>query len=171
MPLVAGPHADSPLRIAQVPPLWAGIPPATYGGIELVVHLLTEELVRRGHEVTLFATGESRDGGKVARGLRATCLFNMMEGGRASLYDYYANAAVSDALANAAEYDVVHFHTGMRWCRSRRSRARLRLTIHTILPMTKSGSRALPRRAARRASAAARCGNSAQAAGGRPGGL
>lgn len=48
------------LKIAQVAPLWIPVPPFTYGGTELVVHLLTEELVKRGHDVTLFATGDSK---------------------------------------------------------------------------------------------------------------
>ena len=47
------------MRIAQVAPLWERVPPPAYGGIELIVSLLTEELVRRGHEVTLFASGDS----------------------------------------------------------------------------------------------------------------
>ena len=48
------------MRIAQVAPLWIPIPPYTYGGTELLVSWLTEELVKRGHEVTLFATGDSK---------------------------------------------------------------------------------------------------------------
>ncbi|GAB4375502.1 MAG: glycosyltransferase family 4 protein [Elainellaceae cyanobacterium] len=47
------------MRIAQVAPLWERVPPPAYGGIELVVSLLTDELVRRGHDVTLFASGDS----------------------------------------------------------------------------------------------------------------
>lgn len=47
------------MRIAQVAPLWERVPPPAYGGTELVVNLLTNELVRRGHDVTLFATGDS----------------------------------------------------------------------------------------------------------------
>jgi glycosyltransferase involved in cell wall biosynthesis len=47
------------MRIAQVAPLWERVPPPAYGGIELVVGLLTDELVRRGHDVTLFASGDS----------------------------------------------------------------------------------------------------------------
>lgn len=47
------------MRIAQVSPLWERVPPPGYGGIELVVSHLTDELVRRGHEVTLFASGDS----------------------------------------------------------------------------------------------------------------
>ena len=47
------------LRIAQLAPPFETVPPATYGGTERVVHTLTEELVRRGHDVTLFASGDS----------------------------------------------------------------------------------------------------------------
>ncbi|MDA4130683.1 MAG: glycosyltransferase family 4 protein, partial [Thaumarchaeota archaeon] len=47
------------MRIAMVAPLEIRVPPVAYGGIELVVSMLTEELVRRGHEVTLFASGDS----------------------------------------------------------------------------------------------------------------
>src|SRR5215216_850083 len=48
------------MRIAQVAPPFESIPPAQYGGTERVVALLTEELVQRGHDVTLFASGDSR---------------------------------------------------------------------------------------------------------------
>ncbi len=48
------------MRIAQVAPLWIPVPPYTYGGTELIVSWLCDELVRRGHEVTLFATEDSK---------------------------------------------------------------------------------------------------------------
>ena len=47
------------MRIAQVAPLFESIPPKRYGGTERVISYLTEELVRLGHEVTLFASGDS----------------------------------------------------------------------------------------------------------------
>src|SRR5206468_3565342 len=47
------------LRIAQIAPLYEAVPPKLYGGTERVVSYLTEELVRQGHEVTLFASGDS----------------------------------------------------------------------------------------------------------------
>jgi glycosyltransferase involved in cell wall biosynthesis len=47
------------MRIAQISPLYESVPPKLYGGTERVVHNLTEELVARGHEVTLFASGDS----------------------------------------------------------------------------------------------------------------
>ena len=49
--------------IAQVAPLWERVPPPAYGGIELVVSHITNELVRRGHQVTLFASGDSQKNG------------------------------------------------------------------------------------------------------------
>ena len=47
------------MRIAQVAPLAEAVPPKLYGGTERVVFWLTEELVRQGHRVTLFASGDS----------------------------------------------------------------------------------------------------------------
>src|SRR5512147_952073 len=47
------------MRIAQVSPLFESVPPQGYGGTERIVSYLTEELVRAGHEVTLFASGDS----------------------------------------------------------------------------------------------------------------
>jgi hypothetical protein len=48
------------MRIAQIAPLAESVPPKLYGGTERVVHWLTEELVRQGHQVTLFASGDSK---------------------------------------------------------------------------------------------------------------
>ena len=48
------------VRIAQVSPLYESVPPQAYGGTERVVSFLTEELVRQGHDVTLFASGDSQ---------------------------------------------------------------------------------------------------------------
>lgn len=53
------------MKVAMVSPLEMKVPPVGYGGVELVVSLLTEELVRRGHDVTLFASGDSVTSGKL----------------------------------------------------------------------------------------------------------
>jgi glycosyltransferase involved in cell wall biosynthesis len=53
------------MRIAQVAPLWIPVPPYNYGGTELIVSWLCDELVRRGHQVTLFATEDSRTSAKL----------------------------------------------------------------------------------------------------------
>src|SRR6185503_14805099 len=62
------------LKIAQIAPLVERVPPKKYGGTERVVSTLTEELVKRGHNVTLFATGDSITNAKLVsvypRGLR-----------------------------------------------------------------------------------------------------
>src|ERR1700731_4390734 len=50
---------DRSLRIAQIAPLYESVPPKLYGGTERVVAYIAEELARRGHEVTLFASGDS----------------------------------------------------------------------------------------------------------------
>src|SRR5258708_5469891 len=48
-----------PVKIAQIAPLMESVPPRLYGGTERVVSYLTEELVRQGHDVTLFASGDA----------------------------------------------------------------------------------------------------------------
>ena len=53
------------MRIAQIAPICLSLPPAKYGGIELIVSSLTESLVKRGHEVTLYAPGDSKTGAKL----------------------------------------------------------------------------------------------------------
>jgi len=120
------------LRIGLVPPLWTPIPPTTYGGVELVVHLLTEELVRQGHEVTLFGTGDSRTSAKLV----TVCERNMLDtmaGTEATAYEPYANAAVARVLARAADCDVLHFHIGMHWVPfATLSRTPALFTIHTF---------------------------------------
>lgn len=57
---VRSPGSRRRLRVAQLAPLVETIPPVRYGGTEQVIATLAEELVRRGHDVTLFASGESR---------------------------------------------------------------------------------------------------------------
>jgi glycosyltransferase involved in cell wall biosynthesis len=53
------------MRIAQIAPLWISVPPQTYGGTELVISWLCDELVRRGHKVFLFASGDSKTQAKL----------------------------------------------------------------------------------------------------------
>jgi hypothetical protein len=53
------PWSDKDMKIAQVAPLMESVPPRLYGGTERIVSYLTDELVRLGHEVTLFASADS----------------------------------------------------------------------------------------------------------------
>ena len=61
------------MRIAQVAPLFESVPPKLYGGTERVVSYLTEELVRLGHEVTLFASGDSETSARLVPACPARC--------------------------------------------------------------------------------------------------
>lgn len=96
------------MRIAQIAPLWERVPPPAYGGIELVVSLLTDELVRRGHEVTLFASGDSISLAKLhsvhPRALRLDP--NVKE------YGIYEMLHLSQVYELASEFDIIHSHMG-----------------------------------------------------------
>jgi glycosyltransferase involved in cell wall biosynthesis len=96
------------MRIAQVAPLWERVPPPAYGGIELVVGLLTDELVRRGHEVTLFATGDSISLAKlVSVHPRALRLDSSVKE-----YNIYEMLQVSAVYERTDEFDIIHSHMG-----------------------------------------------------------
>src|SRR6201981_2205371 len=94
------------MRIAQVAPLHECVPPKLYGGTERVVSYLTEELVRQGHDVTLFASGDSKTSAKLI-----PCCDMALR----------LNPSVKDALPyhiimldqvrrRMDQFDVLHFH-------------------------------------------------------------
>jgi glycosyltransferase involved in cell wall biosynthesis len=94
------------MRIAQVAPLAEAVPPRLYGGTERVVSWLTEELLALGHDVTLFASGDSRTRATlvpvIPRALR-------LEKPRPEPFPAYAG--LLDALAKSgSDFDVVHCH-------------------------------------------------------------
>jgi glycosyltransferase involved in cell wall biosynthesis len=94
------------MRIAQISPLWESVPPATYGGIELVVYNLTEELIRRGHEVTLFASGGSRTSGKLVA-ISEKPLRIDPDIDNPNLWNFLM---ISELLDRASEFDIIHNH-------------------------------------------------------------
>jgi len=95
------------MRIAQVAPLWERVPPPAYGGTELVVNLLTEELVRRGHDVTLFATGDSVTTAKLEPG----CSEPLRLAGLAPQdYSIYEQMQLSKVFERSHEFDIIHCH-------------------------------------------------------------
>jgi glycosyltransferase involved in cell wall biosynthesis len=96
-----------PLRIAQVATLYERIPPALYGGTERVVSYITEELVRRGHDVTLFASGDSLTAAKLVPGCpRALRLI-----GKPEIGAFLQLPMLSDVYEDAADrFDVIHTH-------------------------------------------------------------
>ena len=98
-----------PLRIAQVAPLWTRIPPATYGGIELLMKLLIDELVARGHEVTLFASGDCVDARRSCTRSATLNLTEMLERGEAYMLRILRQRARWPRCCSArAEFDVIH---------------------------------------------------------------
>ncbi|ARV59373.1 glycosyl transferase [Nostocales cyanobacterium HT-58-2] len=97
------------MKIAQIAPLWERVPPSTYGGIELVVSHLTDELVRRGHDVTLFASGDSQTLAKLeAVHPRALRLDPDIK--QAMMYEMLE---ASQVYQQAAQFDIIHSHVGI----------------------------------------------------------
>ena len=95
------------MRIAQVAPLWEAVPPLGYGGIELVVGLLTDELVRRGHEVTLFASGDSRTLAKLEPGCDVSLRKKEL---LPADYVIYEQLLMGKVFSRANEFDIIHSH-------------------------------------------------------------
>lgn len=95
------------MKIAQVAPLYESVPPKLYGGTERVVSYITEELVRLGHEVTLYASGDSQTSAR----LRSVCDRALrLDGGKLlSPLAHHLNL-VETVAQEADEFDVVHFH-------------------------------------------------------------
>jgi glycosyltransferase involved in cell wall biosynthesis len=97
---------EGPLRIAILAPLAEPVPPTLYGGTERVVSLITEELVRRGHQVTLFASGDSR----TAATLVPVCPQGLRLDPEAKDYAAYTLVALSEAYSRGNEFDLFHNH-------------------------------------------------------------
>ena len=93
------------MRIGMVAPLEIRVPPVAYGGIEAVASILTEELVRRGHEVTLFASGDSITGARLVSGVseffrkseRSSSVFSLLN--------------MVSCLEKADDFEIIHNHT------------------------------------------------------------
>src|SRR3954469_21988082 len=94
------------LRIAQVAPLYESVPPKLYGGTERIVSYLTEELVRQGHEVTLFASGDSETRARLIPGCRQSLRLD------SNCVDQMAHHTllVEQVFQRIHEFDVIHFH-------------------------------------------------------------
>ncbi len=101
------------MRIAQLAPTYERVPPAAYGGTELVVHLLTEELVRRGHEVTLFASGDSRTSARLVPSTPAPVRYGSRQVVDHPEHVQLLNAQTCFEAAAAGSFDIVHNHAGI----------------------------------------------------------
>jgi glycosyltransferase involved in cell wall biosynthesis len=94
------------MRIAQVAPLTESVPPKLYGGTERVVSFLTNELVRLGHDVTLFASGDSQTAATLVPG---SCRALRLDGNQHD--ELTAHLVMLEHVAQRAQdFDVIHFH-------------------------------------------------------------
>lgn len=94
------------MKIAQVAPLWESVPPKLYGGTERIVSYVTEELVRLGHDVTLFASGDSR----TAARLEAVCPQALRLNSGIFNRDAPMIMLQERSLGAAGDFDVIHSH-------------------------------------------------------------
>lgn len=94
------------MRIAQVAPLYESVPPKYYGGTERVVSYLTEELVRQGHEVTLFASGDSVTKARLVAPCRRSLRLDKQ------CLDQLAHHVLmlEHVFKDPTRFDIIHFH-------------------------------------------------------------
>src|SRR5690242_12232843 len=95
------------MKIAQVAPLYEAVPPKLYGGTERIVSFLTEELVRQGHDVTLFASGDSVTKAKLVACVPQALRLN--ERCEDSLAPHIVQ--LQQVIESSGEFDLIHFHT------------------------------------------------------------
>lgn len=94
------------MRIAQVAPLYESVPPKYYGGTERVVSYLTEELVQQGHEVTLFASGDSVTMARLIAPCRQSLRLDQQ------CLDQLAHHVLmlEQVFQDSSRFDIIHFH-------------------------------------------------------------
>jgi glycosyltransferase involved in cell wall biosynthesis len=124
------------MRIAQIAPLFESVPPKYYGGTERVVSFLTEELVAAGHDVTLFASGDSVTRARLIAMCRRALRLDK------HAIDYLAPQVllVERAYRKSAEFDVMHFHIDyLHYPVSRRETVPQVTTLHGRLDIPELG--------------------------------
>ncbi len=120
------------MKIAQVAPLMESVPPKQYGGTERVVSWITEELVRLGHEVTLFASGDSTTAAELVACSERALRFDP----EASCPIPHFFVMLDRVRRRADEFDVIHFHTDyLHWPLFRDMAERTLTTLHGRLDL------------------------------------
>lgn len=119
------------LKIAQLAPLWETVPPKKYGGIEIMVDVITKELMRRGHDVTLFASGNSKTNAKL-ESVFAKSLFE-------ENVDWFHRSQnlihAANAFRLADKFDIIHNHMGDNALFfSQITKTPMLTTLHNVLP-------------------------------------
>ena len=94
------------MRIAQVAPLYESVPPKYYGGTERVVSYLTEELEQEGHEVTLFASGDSETNARLVAACRRSLRLDKRYQGQMA----HHFVMLERVFQRAGEFHIIHFH-------------------------------------------------------------
>jgi glycosyltransferase involved in cell wall biosynthesis len=100
------------MRIAQVAPLTESVPPQTYGGTERVVSYLTEELVRLGHSVALYASGDSVTSAELRACTERALRLDPGIADPVRVYNETHERMMRRVLAEASDFDFIHFHIG-----------------------------------------------------------
>ncbi len=120
------------MRIAQVSPLWESVPPKLYGGTERIVSYLTEELVRQGHEVTLFASGDSVTRAKLEAPCQQALRLNTGIFNREAPLIHM----MEQVFCAADQFDIIHSHLDfLSFSLSRRCRVPVVTTLHGRLDL------------------------------------
>jgi glycosyltransferase involved in cell wall biosynthesis len=114
------------MKIAQVAPLHESVPPACYGGTERIVSYLTEELVRAGHDVTLFASGDS----VTAATLVASCAHSLRLDPECTEPLPYHVLQLEEVCERAEEFDIIHCHTDLHYPLARKGNWPCVTTLH-----------------------------------------
>lgn len=118
---------SNPMKIAQVAPLYERVPPVSYGGTERIVSYLTEELIDYGHELTLFASGDSLTAGR----LIAPCERSLRVNSNNVDSMAYNFLQLEHVFQEARSFDVIHFHIDyLHFPLSRRQRVPNVTTLH-----------------------------------------
>ena len=94
------------MKIAQISPLMESVPPRLYGGSERIVSYVTDELVRQGHDVTLFASGDSVSSAKL---VRCVPMALRLDANVRDPIPYYM-LMLDRVREMADEFDILHFH-------------------------------------------------------------
>jgi len=115
------------MRIAQVAPLYESVPPKLYGGTERVVSYLTEELVRKGHDVTLFASGDSVTTARLVPQCPQALRLDSHSVDQLAPHILM----LEQVIKRAEEFDIIHFHIDyLHFPFSRRQRIPHLTTLH-----------------------------------------
>ena len=121
------------MKIAQIAPLWESVPPRLYGGTERVVSYLTEELVRQGHEVTLYASGDSQTTARLKPACANALRLNKGLVNRDAPLILMQEQALG---AEADQYDIIHSHLDfLSFPMSRRCPTPVLTTLHGRLDL------------------------------------